>query len=426
MKELLDILKENTKEKDCEFLLGTLEKTSYELFFVHRKLETVRSTSTTDKTVTIYVNHGEFKGNYAFPVYASYTEEEIIEKIAYAKKQAEKIDNKYYKLPEKDFFEGEIPSNLSSRPAEEIGAEIADAVFAADDMEGGSINATEIFIYKTKRTVDNSNGLHKSQTSANAFIEAIPTWTENGESVELYESFRFGSFDKKAVTEEIAEKMREVKDRYHAAAPKEKLTCPVVIRAQEIRSLLDEISYNVNYAAVYQKANLLNKGDELQGGEKSDPLTVELVHEIEGSVFSSKFDGDGTAYSDVKIFESGKAVSLYGGNKFAQYLSEKITGNLPCLKVECGSVSEKELKKSPYLECVSMSGIQVDLANDYIGGEVRLAYLHDGEKVIPLTGITISGSLRGAIKKLRLSDESALFENYFGPRFAVLYGINIL
>lgn len=424
MKELLDILKENTE--GCEFLLGTLEKTSYELFFVHRKLETVRSTSTTDKTVTIYVNHGEFKGNYSFPVYASYTEEDIIKKIALAKEQAAKINNKYYTLPEKDFFEGEIPSNLSSLPAEEVGADIAEAVFAADDMEGGSINATEIFIYKTKRTADNSNGLHKSQISANAFIEAIPTWTENGESVELYEAFRFGSFDKAAVTKEISEKMKEVRDRYHAAAPKEKLTCPVVIRAQEIRSLLGEICYNVNYAAVYQKANLLNKGDELQGGEKCDPLTVELKHEIEGSTFSSKFDGDGTAFSDVKIFDGGKVISLYGGNKFAQYLGEKITGNLPCIKMECGSMSEKELKTFPYLECVSMSGIQVDLANDYIGGEVRLAYLHDGDKVTPLTGITISGSLRGALKALRLSDESELCENYWGPRFAVLYGINIL
>lgn len=424
MKELLDILKENTK--DCEFLLETREKTSYELFFVHRKLETVRSTSTTDKEVTIYVNHGDFKGNYTFPVYSSYTEEEIEDKISYAKKQAEKIDNKYYKLPEKDFFEGEIPSDLASRPFEELGEEIAEAVFAADDMEGGSINATEIFINRIKQTVDNSNGLHKSQTSANAFIEAIPTWTENGESVELYESFRFGAFDKQAVTDEIAGKMKEVKDRYHASSPKEKLSCPVVIRAQELRSLLDELCYNLNYSSVYQHANLLNKDDELQGGEKADPLTVMLVHEIEGSVFSSKFDSDGAAFSDVKVIENGKVVSLYGGNKFAQYLGEKVTGNLPCMKVECGTTTDEELKKFPYLECVSMSGIQIELANDYIGGEVRFAYLHDGDKVTPLTGITISGSLKEAIKKLRLSDKSALSENYFGPKFAVLCGINIL
>lgn len=424
MKELLDILKENVG--DGEFRLSVTEKKSYELFFVHRKLETVRSTSTTDKNVTIYVNHGDFKGDYSFPVYPSFTEEEIKEKIAAAKSQAGQINNKYYSLVEKDTLDEEIPSDFSDYPIDELGEKIAAAVFAADCEEGGSLNATEIFVYKLKWTVANSNGLKKSQVWQYAFVETIPTWTEGSESVELYESFRFGSFDEKAITKEVAQKMKEVKDRYHAKAPEKAPECPVVIRPHEFRSLIGEISNDLHYTSKYFKSNVLSVGDELQSDGAHDPLTVDLVHEIKGSVSSSLFDTDGAAYSDVRILESGKIASLYGNNRFAQYLGEKVTGNLPCVKVKAGTFGEKELKETTYLECVSMSGIQVDLANDYVGGEVRLAYLHEGDKVTPLTGITISGSLRGTLKLLRLSDKSELCENYFGPSFAVLYGMKIL
>lgn len=424
MKNLLDILKENIG--DDEFLLKTTERKSYELFFVHKKLETVRSTSTTDKTVTVYSRHGDFKGDYTFPVYASSTEEEIIEKLRAAKEQAGKINNKTFNLPEEEEFDKEIPSSFADYSAEELGEKIASAVFAADTEKGGSLNATEIFIYKTRFTVDNSNGLHKSQVKRSAFVETIPTWTENGDSVEIYEAYRFTELNEKAITEEISSRMHEVQGRYRAKAPEKKLSCPVVIRTKELGSVIEALTSDVSYANVYVKGNTLNKGDSVQGEGRCDPLNVKLVHELKGSAYSSLFDGDGSAYRDVEVIKDGKIVSLYGGNRFAQYLGEKPTGNLPCAKVDCGSLSADELKKKPYLECVSMSGIQVDLNNDYIGGEVRLAYYHDGNKCTPLTGITISGSLKTALSGIRLSDTEALDERLSGPSCAMLQGIDIL
>lgn len=425
MKNLLDILKENIG--DGEFLLKTVEKQSYELFFVHRKLETVRATSTTDKKVTVYVNHENFKGDYTFSVYASSTEADVIEKINAAKEQAAKINNEFFTLPAAETLEGEPPSSLAEYPVEETGQKIAAAVFAAeDDEDGGSINATEIFINTVTFTVDNSNGLHKKQIKRSAFVEAIPTWTENGDSVELYEAYRFTELDERAITEEIASRMREVRDRYRAKTPDKKLSCPVVIRARELSNVIGAITDDISYGNVYVKGNSLSKGDALQGGGKCDPLNVRLLHELKGSPSSALFDGDGAAFSDVDVIKDGKIISLYGGNRHAQYLKEKPTGNLPCALVECGSLSAEELKKAPYLECVSMSGIQVDLNNDYIGGEVRLAYYHDGDKCVPLTGITLSGSLKEALAGIRLSDTPALAQWFSGPSCAMLGGIKIL
>ena len=107
-------------------------------------------------------------------------------------------------------LEAELPSNLRDAEPRALAAGIADAVFAADCVEGGSINATEIFLYRDTVRVVNSRGIDKTQVKYRAMIEAIPTFTEGEDSVELYEAYRFTDFDPARVTSEIAEKMQEV------------------------------------------------------------------------------------------------------------------------------------------------------------------------------------------------------------------------
>ena len=67
-----------------------------------------------------------------------------------------------------------------------------------------------------------------------------------------------------------------------------------------------------------------------------------------------------------------------------------------------------------------MSGLQGDFYSDYIGGEVRLAYYHDGEKVIPVTGISISGRATEVLNSIRLSSEIAVQDGYTGPKQALI------
>ncbi|MBQ1976586.1 MAG: hypothetical protein II227_04025, partial [Clostridia bacterium] len=69
---------------------------------------------------------------------------------------------------------------------------------------------------------------------------------------------------------------------------------------------------------------------------------------------------------------------------------------------------------------------QLDIYNDYIGGEVRLAYYFDGEREIPMTGISISGKLSEALANMHLSDTAAVHEGYHGPRWASFDTIEIV
>ena len=414
--------------KECsvaEWKINSTKTESYELFFVHSKLETVRATDTDASTITVYLDHDGKKGQSSFKLYASTTEAEARAKINSALEKASLISNEYYTLPESESLDGAIESNFSDYAPKDVAKEIADSVFSADMLGMGSMNALEIFINKYTVIVKNSRGIDKREVKYSAMIEAIPTWNE-GESVELYEAIRTSEFDYDKIKNEIETKMREVRDRGRAKAPETKLTCPVVLPAEELSQLFGEIAHTLNFSSVYTKQNPFSEGDAIQNDPIGDKITVTMKGQLKGSTASALFDGDGTTLTDVKVIENGIATAYFGGDRFAQYLGKKATGELSCYEVGCGTLTDEKLNSAPYFECVSMSGLQLDIYNDYIGGEVRLAYYFDGEKKIPVTGISISGKLSDALNSIRLSQDSKQAGRYKGPKLAIFDGIEIV
>ena len=423
MKTIIDALKANPRVSDYKISLS--RKESYECFYVKGKLETVRCTDTCDKIVTVYADHDGFKGDSQFYVYASTTENELNDLIEKAVEKALLLDNKMYRLPENETGEYEVESNFSAYTLAELADKIADAVFSANTVEHADLNSVEIFVNRHTGTVCNSRGIHKTQIRYDAMVEAIPTFNGQDESVELYQQYNFSAFDAQIVKAEIAQKLQEVKARASAVKPDFALDCKVILNKQELEELFGNISRDLNYATVYAHAGLFHKGDAIQENPTGDTITITMAGSLPGNIRSAHFDGDGMTLKDTTIVENGKAVAYFGANRYGQYLEEIPTGNLRCLQVAPGSACEKCLTAAPYLEVLSMSGLQVDFFNDYIGGEIRLAYYHDGEKILPVTGISITGSLKEVLSSIRLSTETAVHDGYCGPKKAILEGMKI-
>ncbi len=421
---IISLLKENSLVSD--YRLNTVKTESYEMFFVHRDLETVRSTDTADRKVTVFVECDGKLGDATFSVYASYTDDDIRREISSACKKASLAANEPYALPENETLSIESDSNFKNYNTAELAASIADAVFAADCEECGSINALEVFIYRDTVSVQNSRGIDKTEVRYRAMVEAIPTWNGAEESVELYECYNFTEFDAKAVTAEIATRMCEVRDRLAAKAPERKLECPVVLGAPELETLFGSLAHELSYAGVYNHTAAFAEGDDIQKNAVCDRATVTMCAAVKGSVRSAAFDVDGTALVDAEVIRDGRAVGAFGSARYASYIGKKPTGNLGCIRVETGTATDAELGSAPYFRCASMSGLQLDIYNDYIGGEVRLAYYFDGEREIPVTGISISGKLSDALANMRLSDTATVYEGYLGPKWASFGGIEIV
>ena len=423
MKTTIELLQANAQVSG--YKINIHKKESCELFFVKGKLETVRRTNTCDKEVTVYVDHGEFKGDSQFFVYPSTTEEQIKALIEDAVAKALLINNKGYALPACDEGNFLVDSNFVDYDAADLATTVSTAVFEANTVENASLNSVEVFINKHTETVLNSNGLDKTQTRYDAMVEAIPTYNGETMSVELYEQYNFGSLDLATLKEEIAGKMAEVKARYEAVKPEETLEGAVILNKHELADLFFNISRNLGYGTVYSHSNLWSKGDAIQKDPQGDIIGIVMAGQAEGSIRSSKFDNDGLSLGSIRIVDGGKAVAYYGSNRYGQYLGETPTGDLRCLIADAGTAPAAEFETGKYLEVISMSGLQVDFYSDYVGGEVRLAYWHDGEKVTPVSGISFSGSVAEAFNSIRLSREITTNDSYTGPKKAILEGMKI-
>ncbi|MGM9628225.1 MAG: metallopeptidase TldD-related protein [Faecousia sp.] len=420
MKTIIEAL--NADPKVSDYKINIHQKESYELFFVKGKLETLRRTDTCDKEVTVYADHGECKGDAQFYVYPSTTPQQLKELIAEAVDKALLIENQHYTLPAGETGDYAVPSNFADFSPADLAAKIAQGVFGANDIANASLNSVEIFLNKHTETVCNSCGLFKTQQRYDAMVEAIPTYNGETQSVELYEQYNFGTLDEEALRREIAEKLAQVKARYEAVTPDFPLEGPVVLHAQELENLFRSIASNLNNSAVYSHTNLFQKGDAIQKHPTGDPIGITMAGQAQGSVRSAKFDSDGLSLGSIRLVEDGKAVNYYGSNRYSQYLGEVPTGNLPCCLVDPGTA---KMPEGSCLEVMSMSGLQVDFYNDYIGGEVRLAYYHTEGTIIPVTGISISGKLSQVLDHIRLSPDITTYGGYRGPATAVLSDMKI-
>lgn len=420
MNTVIELLRADSRVSG--YKLNIHKKESFELFFVKGRLETVRSTDTCDREVTVYVDHDGFRGDAQFFIYPSTTAEQLRALIDEAVGKALLIDNQAYELPEKQTGSYTVESNFADYAPGQLAGLIAEAVFSANDIPNASLNSVEIFLNRHTETVLNSRGLDKTQVRYDAMVEAIPTYNGEKQSVELYQQYNFSTMDPEAIRAEIADKLAAVKARYEAVTPKQPLDCPVVLNRQELSELFGSIAQDLNYASVYAHANLFRKGQPIQKEPTGDPIGITMTGQIPGSVRSARFDSDGLSLGSIRLVEEGQAVNYYGSNRYGQYLGETPTGSLPCLAADPGTAGTPQ---GAYLEVISMSGLQVDLYNDYIGGEIRLAYYHQGGQVLPVTGISISGCLSQVLNTIRLSSDTAVYRGYQGPAQAILSQMKI-
>lgn len=425
MIDIEKLLRQNTAVDD--YRVVTHHRTSYEVFFVHDRLETVRATDTVGMEVTVYVRHDGKLGDSVFDLHSAADETTAAAKVQAAVERARLVYNEPYELPAGASERIELPSNLTGADQAAMAARVAEAVFAGNSFEHGSINAAEIFLYHDVMNVKNSCGVDKTEDKHTIMIEAIPTWNEGDTSVELYENVRYMDFDAAAITKELAQKMCEVRDRQIAEKPQTPMTCAVALNAKEINRLLRSVCNQLNYGNVYSHANLYKLGDDVQSDAVGDRLTITMAGAVPGCADSAAFDADGVRLGEKVLVDAGVVQGYHGSHRYAQYLGEKdATGVMNCVKLTPGSMTGAQLEAMPYLEIVSMSGMQVDLYNDYIGGEIRLAYWHENGEVKPMTGITMSAGLKEVLRSLRLSTAMTTQGSYQGPDKLLMQGVKVL
>jgi hypothetical protein len=67
----------------------------------------------------------------------------------------------------------------------------------------------------------------------------------------------------------------------------------------------------------------------------------------------------------------------------------------------------------------------MDIMTGHFGGEIRLAFLYDGEKVTPVTGGSVNGSILAVQANMLFSKERYQNDEYEGPYAVRIEGVDV-
>ena len=408
------------KLKISEYVINISRIKSVQLFFVKKTLDSKSSEDTLSIDVTVFnsfsKNGKDMKGSASVHIYDGMTDAEIDDVLRSAYLAASYVNNPAYELQEKtENTYIEMPSDLNGKRLDECADIMTKALFAEDHNDKVFLNSAELFVYEKDVRILTSNGIdcgYKKRYISGEFVAQC----RNPQDVETYASFRYKGLE----TDSLRNKVKKILDytlsRAEARIAPKAGNYRVIIGDSFIKSVFDYYIGRANANYIYAGYSSFKLGENVQGkNAEGNPADVTGDRISISLVAGEPFSGEGTPQKDRVLMKEGVLKTYHGGVRFSRYIGVEPTGFYSQIKVDAGSVSLEEMKKKPYLHVVNFSDFQMDDFTGHFGGEIRLAFLYDGEKITPVTGGSINGSLLDAQTNILLSKELQKEEDYEGP-----------
>ncbi len=391
-----------------------------ELFFVRKNLDMRRINESCSRVVTIFRRVEGEKGSTSVIVHPGMTDDELKKAIADA------YENVKYAL-NPDFepvrggrsdhipFSGELAENTLQQSA----GIMAKALFAADKSEDAFINSAEIFVTRKDARIITSEGIDVSYTSCRTDGEFVVQCV-SPEDVEMYHSFSYDNLAADELTRKAAEAIATVRDRSKAKNSPVGGSYTVLLSGNYVRELLSFYADRAEAGYIYPGYSDYAIGAKVQGEAPEGELVSITGCAVE------PYSMEGVPMSDRPIIENGEVRLIQGNTRFCRYLGVEPTGSYSKISCSNGTVPFEDMKKAGRcLYVASMSDFQTDVFSGRFGGEIRLAYLYDGDSVTLLTGGSINGSLLECHGNLVFSTERYSSASYEGPFAVMLKGVNV-
>ncbi len=407
---ILNALKKN---EIAAYMIRKTETESAELYFIKKELDMRRLKNTVSYEVTVYrdfeKNGKKMRGFCAAKVFPQMSAGEVEKAVADAYYAASFADNPYFGLPAgSSQAHITLPGRLASMPMEQAAEAFAESLYAADCREDAWINTAEFFVHKHTISICNSEGIDVSYTRGEAKGEFVVQCTQP-QDVEQYQNFAYNDLDTEALTAQVKEALDMVVARAHATNAPAKGRYDVILSGKSMRTIFSFYAARANAQRVYPGYSKYQKGTKVQGEQVSGErvnMTLKAT---------APYAYEGIPMKDLELIKDGELQALYGNVRFSSYLGIQPTGLYEAYKVENGSKSMEELKSTPYLHVVTFSDFQMNAFSGNFGGEIRLAYLYDGEKVTPVTGGSINGNFLELQSNIVFSKELYKDSRYEGP-----------
>ena len=388
-----------------------------ELFFIKKNLDMRRKTKTDDIVVTVYrdfvINGENYRGNASFNVSPSTSDKELKAKCKKAYMAAKFVPNKFYDLaPAKKAECFEVESGLNGIGIEQAASKFVNAVYKEDTDENAFINSAEFFAVRDKVRIVNSNGVDVSYIKNNVNGEFV-VQCKNPQDVETHQSFSYDDLNTKEISELVRNTLKLTKDRAKAVEAPKAGKYDIVLSGKYVDTVLGYYKDRANGAYVYQQYSDYETGKEI-GAD----INVENVPTV-------PYSSEGVEMKNLVCIEDGKLKNMHANCRYAYYLGMKPTGVYSKISVQPGDMSFDDMKAHKGLYVVNFSDFQMDSLSGFFGGEIRLAYYNDGEKIVPVTGGSVNGTIIDAQKDFEFSKETQETSTFAGPKAILLKDISV-
>ncbi len=400
----------------AEWILSQTDTETAELFFIKHNLDMRRMKKVTKINVTVYrpfeKDGAKMKGSSSVEIVPSQSFVEIKALIEKAYFAASFVANPTYSLPDKVI--GELKKSESDIAKVSVGDAamvMAKAMFAGESKDNKAfINSGEIFAEKSTTRILSACGTDVSYEDCNVNGELVVQCKEP-EDVEMFRSFEYDGLKTDAVTALVKEALSQVEDRAIAKKELPSGSYDVILSGEQLAELMSFYPERTSGNMVFPGYSTWKVGDDIMG----ETVTGERINLIGHA--KQPFNSEGIPMEDKPLIEDGKVSLIHSGAQFASYLQQPMTGLYTAVTLNNGTVPFAEMKKN-CLYPVTFSDFQMDAFSGFFGGEIRLAYLFDGENVKIITGGSVSGNISECCGELVFSRERYSGANYEGP-FAV-------
>ena len=395
------------------------EETGWEFYFIRHQLDQHRAKDVRAFSVKVYRKFGEFLGSAAAEIACDATEEEMRRTVMGLCSDASYVRNPFYTLNTPSAAEAETKAEKIDLEA--ISGDFIKALASVPETETEDLNSYEIFVSEIRRRFLNSNGIDVTSVYPSSMVEAVVNARKDGHEIELYRMLKSGTCDREQLTADLTEALTYGRDRLVTVPTPALEKMDVVFATDPSVELYRFFASKLFTSVVYRGMSDWKIGDMVA----PENLTMRAVRSLSNSSRNFAYDEEGAPIRDLTLIDHGKAVSYMGSRQFAQYLGMDSSFIASNIVVDGGTESAADLRTGDFLEVVEFSDFQVDLITGDIAGEIRLAYLHQGGKVTPVCGGSVSGSFPELSKTMRFSKESRQYNNVLIPAVTRLSGATV-
>ena len=403
--------------------LTETREAGWEFYFIRRTLDQNRLKRVRHLRVKVYRKSGDgrFLGSASGEIAPTLTEAQAKSEIARLLGNAAYVKNPFYTLNVPSGGEGEA-GGVDPEP---IARDFIEAVRAVPETDTEDINSCELFVSGVTRRFANSEGIDVVSAYPSSMAEVVVNARGAGHEIELYRMLKSGTCDREAIVRALAEAMRYGRDKLSAKPTPNLGRADVLFSGEAAVQLYEWFSARMSAPFKVIGYSDWEIGRDVVPDAEGDKVTLKALRTLPNSSENAAFDAEGAPVRDVTLIEGGVARAFLGSRQFSQYLGLSDSFMPGNLEASGGTYTAEALRTGPYLETVEFSDFQVDPVNGDIAGEIRLAYWHDGKRVIPVSGGSVSGNMAGLARRMRMTSALRQYNCWRIPAVTRLEGATV-